>query len=660
ASSLVSYSIGIVDIDPIRYGLYFERFLNPSRKTMPDIDTDFEDTKREAVIKYVQKKYGETHVSLIGTYQTFLAKSCIRDIAKSLNIPQEKVNLIAKEISRQNSIDELLNNKKIKQYYSADEDIKNILDISKAIEGLPRSIGVHASGVIICDRDLRDFSEVHKDQSGIIVTTYDADSLKELNLLKMDFLALKNLSIIHDILNDIKEFKGEEINISKIDKKDPLTFELLNTKSTTGIFQLESPGMERLLKNMHVKDIEDLALCISLFRPGPMDSIPLYLKRRKGEEKIDYYDNSIKSLLEETLGIIVYQEQAMSVLSRYAGLTLADADIVRRAMSSKDAKLMEGVKKRFFEGANKMGRDIKTTEKIFDAILKFSEYGLNKAHAVSYAHISYELSYLKAHYKAEFMANLLKNSSDIKYIKECASLNIKILPPDLRYSSYRYRTINSDIVMPYTSIKGIGINLSKEIVRIASESNYKFEEFVRNSKSSLPRSLIESLILSGVFDYTTYNKKTMIESLDGLYEFDPTLIKGINEYTINKIEEYDFSYLKEMEKELLGFNPKYHPIKMYKGNLMKLSDLYEKPAQSVRIVAYVSDLKELKTKNNDYMASLIIEDEFKSMRAVIFPNNYLKFEHFLAKDKLYEIFGELKDNRGGLELIVRDIKLING
>ncbi len=658
ASSLVSYSLGIVDIDPLEYGLLFERFLNPSRKTMPDIDTDFEDTRRDDVIKYVRNKYGETHVSLISTSQTFLAKSAIRDVAKLLNIPQEKINLVQKEISQDNSIDELLENKNIKKYYEIDSDFKRILDISKRIEGLPRSLGTHAAGVIISDKDLRNYTEIHKGAStDLMVSAYDADSLKEIGLLKMDFLALKNLSIIHDILRDIKASTGKAIKLSDISLYDKTTYELLNTKSTIGIFQLESPGMEKLLKDMKVRNVRDLALCIALYRPGPMDQIPLYLKRREGKEKIEYYDESIKDILSETLGIIVYQEQVIQIASTYAGLSMADSDTFRRMISSKDESLVVPLKEKFFLGAKRLGRKESVTEKLFNDMLKFAEYGFNKAHAISYSMISYYLSYLKANYPSYFMANLLKNNDSIKYFKESLSLGIKILPPDARYSSYKYTVIDKVIYMPFTSIKGIGYQLSKEIIDVRNSSDSTFEDFVKQSKGKISRGVIESLIYSGAFDYSMYNKKTMIDSLEGLFEFDASLVKGLENYEITKTNEFDFDYLKKLEFEYLGFNPKYHPIKKYQGKYPKLSDSNEESRDKQSFIAYITNYKEIKTKNKDLMASLEIEDEYKSINAVIFPKDYLKVAHLLKKDAIFALSGYYSvDNRGRLQFVVQNLK----
>ena len=658
ASSLVSYSLGIVDVDPIEYSLYFERFLNPARKTMPDIDTDFEDTRRDDVVRYVSEKYGAYRVSVISTFQTFLAKSCIRDVSKILNIPDEKANLLSKEVTIDNSTADLLSKKSVINLYEHDNDFKDLIDIAAKIEGLPRSIGTHAAGIIISNNDLREYSEVHIGLNGFLQTVYDSDSLKDVGLLKMDFLALKNLSIIHDILNDIKSSENVDIKLSRINLHDAITYKSLNIDSTTGIFQLESPGMADLLKKMKVNSLSDLALCIALYRPGPMESIPLYLKRRNGQVKVEYYDDSIKDVLTETLGIIVYQEQTMAVVSNYAGLSLADADIIRRAMSAKDPSLMQGIKDKFFEGAKKMNRPLQVTEKLYSDIDKFAGYGFNKSHAVSYALIAYWLAYLKAHYPNEFMANLLKNSPSTKYIKECQAMNIRVMPPDIRYSSYEYNVVNGNIYMPITQIKGIGVSYAKKVEEIAKSGDLTFEEFVSASKGIFPRGLLEELILAGAFDYTNYNKRTMIEALDGLYDFDPSLVKGLN-YHVHPVEEYDFEYLKNNEFELLGFNPKYHPLMNYKGNLKKISDV-SLGTDGVSIVAYVSDFREVKTKSGDVMASFTIEDQFKAVKAVAFARDYMKFAHFIKANCIYEFLGSYQlDPKGQEQFVVRNVKEIN-
>ncbi len=661
SSSLVSYSLGIVEVDPIEYSLYFERFLNPERKTMPDIDIDIEDTRRDDVIRYVSERYGLTHVSLISTYQTFLAKSSIRDVSKVLEIDDTKVNMLASLINEtENSIDALMLNTKAKTYYQNDDDYKRIIDISKKIEGLPRSIGTHAAGVIISDKDLREYSEIHMGQSGFIQTTYDSDSLKYIGLLKMDFLSLKNLSIIHDIVSDIEKYEHKKINIFRLRLDDPDTYRYLSSKSTLGIFQLESPGISDLLRKMKVRNINDLALVLALYRPGPMESIPTYLRRRNGKERIDYYDKSIENVLKETLGVVVFQEQTMAIVSRYAGLSLADADIIRRAMSSKDESLINSIKERFFESSLKMGRNEDVTKKLFSDIESFAGYGFNKAHAISYSLISYYLAFLKTHYTKYFLANLLKSSSSIKYIKECNQLGIKVMPPDARFSRSEYTVHDTSIYMPYTEIKGIGYSYSNEIVHLLKEANYDFESFIRLSKDKLPRGLVEDLIYSGVFDYTKYNKNTLISSLDGLFEFDSSLVKGMK----NKIEikdEYSFDYLKEKEFDLLSINFKYHPIKLYKGDYDKISDIEVDPYTQKTIVAYIRGLKRFKTKNNTYMAKFYIEDEFKSVSAIIFSKEYLSYEHILKDNNLYILEGTYrKDNNSDDEIfIVRRVFQLN-
>lgn len=659
ASSLVSYSLGIVDVDPLEYNLYFERFLNPERKTMPDIDTDFEDSKRDQVIKYVISKYGEYHVSLISTFQTFLAKSAIREVSKYFDIPEITVATIARNIdSDENTIDSLLKKKSIQHIINNQEEVKRLLEVSKKIEGLPKSIGTHAAGVIISDNDLREYSEVHPGLNDFLQSTYDADSLKEIGLLKMDFLSLRNLSILHEIVNDIKINSNIQIDLNKIPLDDKKTFKLLREKPTTGIFQFESKGMTNLLKAMKIDNFLDLSICLSLYRPGPMDNIPEYLKRREGKVKIDYYDDSLKKILKETLGIIVYQEQIMAIVQVYSGLTLAEGDILRRAISKKNSELILKFKDKFFEGANNLNRDLKTTERLFNDIYKFSDYGFNKSHAIVYAKIAYELAYLKANYPKEFMSNLLMNSPSSmvnKYIKETQELGLRVLSPDLRYSSIRYQVKGNSIYMPFTEIRGIGYDYAMRIIELKKEGHTSFESFVENSKDLIPREIVEDLIFSGVFDYTSYNKKTMIQSLDGLYEFNSTFIKGMKSRNVVKTDEYDFDFLKNKEYELLGFNSKYHPIKKYTGELDKISDI-ELDTVGARIIAYLTNLKIIKTKNGESMAQFYLEDEFMSVKGVLFPKDYFKCAHYIKNNTLYEILGSYKENRGEPQFVIREIK----
>ena len=624
ASSLVSYSLGIVDVDPLEYDLYFERFLNPERSTMPDIDTDFEDSKRDRVIDYVSKKYGEYHVALISTFQTFLAKSSIRDVSKYFDIPELIIASISKVISESdNSINSLRRNKRITQMMNEYDDVKSLVHVASKIEGLPRSIGTHAAGIIISDNDLREYTEVHPGLNQFLQTTYDSDSLKEVGLLKMDFLSLRNLTFIHDIVDDIKINKNIDIDLNKMPLDDKKTFKLLREKSTTGIFQFESAGMTKLLKDMKVDNFLDLSICLSLYRPGPMDNIPEYLRRREGKSQIDYYDKCLESILKETLGIIVYQEQIMAIVQVYSGLSLAEGDILRRAMSSKNSKLILELKAKFFEGAKKLKRDEKTTIRLFNDIYKFSEYGFNKSHSIVYGKIAYELAYLKANFPKEFMSNLLISSPSStfnKYIKEARELHINVAAPDIRYSMDKFIVRGNNIYMPFTKIRGIGSEYAQRIIEIRNMEGLSFESFVKKSKDIIPREIIEDLIFAGAFDYTSYNKNTMISSLDGLYEFDSSFIRGMTNTSIVKIDEYDFEFLKNKEFELLGFNSKYHPIIQYRGSLPKISDI-EEGSPIVKIIAYLTNLKTLKTKSGESMAHFYLEDEFYNTKAVLFSKD---------------------------------------
>jgi len=657
ASSLVSYSLGIIDIDPIEYNLYFERFLNPSRATMPDIDTDFEDTRRNEVIKYCQEKYGTYNVSLIATYQTFLAKSSLTEVSKALNIDPRITSILTSLIDdKHNELLPLLDNTRIKNQYDKNQELKEIIDIALKIEGLPRSIGTHASGVIISSNDLREISEIDESINGFYQTVYDSDTLKYLGLLKMDFLSLKNLSTLKEIVESINSFEKNLIDINNIPLNDNLTYQLLKNVNVSGIFQLESEGMKELLRKIRIENFDDLVLSIALYRPGPREQIPEYLKRRNGESKIDYYDDSLKDILKDTLGVIVYQEQLMAVCQKYSGLSLAEADILRRAISAKDKDMILELKDKFYKGANDLNRNKLITERIFNDIFKFAEYGFNKAHSVAYSYIAYKLAYLKAHYPNEFMISLLESSSTTKYLKECQKNRIKVLPPDFRFSSYKYNIVDKTIYMPFNIIKGIGVDYAKSIESLKS-GDVSFESVVSRAKGIIPRSILEDLIFASSFDFTGYNKKTMIESLDGLFEFNPNLIKGLN-YKIKKVDEFDFNYLKNKEFELLGFNFKYHPLKLVKSELPRLSDL-NKEYDNVSIISYITDIRTIKTKTNDTMVSMYIEDEFMQSRAVMFSREYYRYAHELKENTIYEINGSYRKNREELEFIIRTIKEVN-
>jgi len=661
ASSLVSYTLGIIDIDPLEYDLYFERFLNPSRKTMPDIDTDFEDTRKNEVIRYCMEKYGENHVSLVMSYQTLLAKGTIRDVSKVLQINSLKADALSKEIdSDENSIDELMKKGIVQSYYENDNEIKELIDISRKIEGVPKSTGIHASAVIICDDALYNYTEIHKNKDGFNLTVFDADSLKTIGLVKMDFLSLSTLSDIHNCVNEIESNKHVKIDINKIPLTNEKTYTLFREKSITGIFQFETPGMTNLIKKIKPVEFKDLSIATAIYRPGSNKYADEYISRRNRKSGIEYYDPCLKDILMETSGIIVYQEQIMKIINVYSGLSLAEADILRRAISDKDINLLKELENKFYKGAEIKNRNKIVTKKLFDDILQFAGYGFNKAHSIAYAKISYIAAYLKANYTQEFMANLFQNESNKSLImSECSNFNLKIITPDIRLSSYKYKIYGNNLVMPFNVITGIGIDYSREIENIVHENeneDFSFENIISRSKGVLPRSLIESLIFSGTFDYTGYNKKTMIEALDGLFEFDPTVVKGLN-YKIKKMEEYDFDYLKSREYEYLGYNPKYHPLFLYTGNLKKISNI-ELGVNGVTIIAYLTNLKINKTKTGDSIAVFDLEDEFKQVKSVMFTSDYHKYSRFLKNNTVYEVFGSYKMNREKEQFIVRSLKVI--
>lgn len=669
ASSLVSYSLGIVDIDPLEYSLYFERFLNPSRKTMPDIDTDFEGTKRDDVIKYVEHKYGHYHVSTISTFQTLLAKSAINETAKILKISETKVSEISSLINNENSLSVLLESEEIQKIYQIDEEAKKLFDIAIKIEGLPRSRGTHAAGIIISNEDIRNYSEVHLGINDVLQTTYDADSLKNLGLLKMDFLALRNLSVIHDTLNIVNSKDDNRLILSKIKLDDKETFDLLQKKHTLGIFQLESRGMNDLLSKMKVDNFLDLSLCIALYRPGPMENIDVYISRRFKRESIDYYDDSIKDILEETLGIIVYQEQIMAIVAKYAGFSLAEADILRRAMSDKDSSLILGLKEKFFEGALKLQRNPDVTERLFEDIYKFSGYGFNKSHSISYALVAYYQAYLKAHYTGDFMTVLLKTFSNSVYFKECQSLGFSVLPPDLRYSSNEFRAVDKIIYMPFSNIKGIMGDVAIKIEEIVKEikPDVTFESFVKSARNKIAKEIIKKLIMAGALDYTGYNKRTMIDTFSGIYDFDYELVEGMTNDKVVKRNEYDFDYLKQEEMNLISFNSKYHPMASYQGKIQKISDLPDLFSEDfetkniseldVKVVALISSIKEVNVKSTGKkMAILELEDEFMSLRAVVFQNDYERYKDTISKGKIYQIEGNYcLSDRKEKQIIIRRV-----
>ena len=669
AGSLVSYTLGITDIDPIKYNLLFERFLNVERVTMPDIDIDFDALKRQEVIDYVIDKYGEKKVVGIITFNTLGAKQVIRDVGRVLNIKLSLIDNIAKLCTKdlKTSLEE---NTNLKKLINNSDELKKLYNISLHLEGLPRHISVHAAGVVMSKYDIDETIPLYKNQLGMYVSGYSKDYLEPLGLLKMDFLGISNLTLIDEVINNIRAHTNLNITFGNIPMDDPKTIHMFEIGDTEGIFQFEAPGMIKFLKKLKAKTFNDIVAATSLYRPGPMDSIPEYIERKNSKSKIDYIDDSLEDILKETYGIIIYQEQVMQIAVKMANYTLGEADILRRAMSKKKESILLKEKEKFVNGSISNGYSKEISEKVYNIILKFANYGFNKSHAVAYSIIAYKMAFLKTHFYNYFMLSLLNNviNNENKtniYISKLRQKNIEVLPPDINLSSTKYTIDNNNIICPLSIIRNVGINIANIILKERENGPYKnFIDFVRRTyNKSINRKILESLILSGSFSNMEYNKKTLMTNLDNIINFaelasDNTLIE-IEEPLIDKVSEYTKEELILHEFNTFGFYISQHPVSKYKqSNDISTLNLESNLNKYITIVLEVLNIKEIITKNNDVMAFIKASDEYKQIDLTVFPKIYSD-NKYLKNHDIISVYGHVEKRFDNYQLVVSKIIKLN-
>ncbi|MEK7193874.1 MAG: DNA polymerase III subunit alpha, partial [Patescibacteria group bacterium] len=653
AGSLVSYILGITDVDPLKYDLLFERFLNPDRIAMPDIDIDFTDMRRDEVFAYVRQKYGEDKVAQIITFGTMAARAAARDAGRALGISYSFCDTLAKLIPFNNKLDEALRNVgELKELYQNNPDAKKIIDAAQHLEGVARHASVHACGIVITKEPLTNYLPLQRSPQNpeIVITQFEMYSVEDLGLLKMDLLGLKNLTIIEEAVRLIKEMRSEEINISKIPLDDKKTFKLLQAGDTTAVFQLESSGMRRYLKELKPNEFEDIIAMISLYRPGPMELLPSFIRRKHGKEKIKYLHPELEPILKNTYGIGIYQEQMMRIARDLAGFTLAEADTLRKAIGKKIKVLLDAQKEKLLKGMTENGIDEKTAKQIWELFPPFARYGFNRSHAACYALIGYQTAYLKAHYPIEFMTALFNaDSGDIERISflvdEARKAGIKILPPDINASFSDFMPEGNGIRFGLLAIKNVGVNIVEAIIaeRMSAGPFADFADFIaRVQHKDLNKKSLESLAKAGVFDSLGIERNSLLLNIDEILAYISRLKKnsqssqdslfGTN-YSNGtlKLKLTDPVSNKEKlfwEKELLGFYLSDHPLNEY---LPKISSY--------------------KTK----LIKKIIEDEQ--------TNSYLKercriagiickTQRILTKVGQSILFAKLEDLSGALEVIV--------
>ncbi|NWF98236.1 MAG: DNA polymerase III subunit alpha [Nitrospirae bacterium] len=680
AGSLVSYCIGITDIDPVKYNLLFERFLNPERISMPDIDVDFCKDRRGEVIDYVSEKYGQDHVAQIITFGTMAAKAAIRDVGRALDFPYNEVDRIAKLVPNtlNITIQEALNAEpELKKLYTGNQKIQELIDIAMRLEGLSRHASTHAAGVVISPSPLTDFTPLYKNPSdGTIMTQFDMNSIEKIGLLKFDFLGLKTLTIIEKTLKYIKE-NGKEFTLNDISLDDKETYELLSSGNTTGVFQLESAGMRDVLVKMTPDRFEDLIAIVALYRPGPIGSgmIDDFIRRKKGLTPVKNDLPQLKEILDESYGIILYQEQVMRIANKLANFTMGQADILRKAMGKKKPDEMEKLKEVFISGAVSNGIPEKKAKKVFDLMELFAEYGFNKSHSAAYAYIAFQTAYLKAHYPVEFMAATLSADMDntdkiVKTITGCREMGIEILPPDINLSGKEFRVIGNSIRFGLEAVKGAGSAAIENIIE-ARKNDGPFKsisDFLqRVDQRKVNKKVIESLIKAGAFDSLNITRLKAMEfasnnmnnsargqaSLLGQQSF---LTEAFEDSEMEQ-KEWSREEILRNEKESLGFYISGHPLTQYDAILKRigavkssnLDDLHDN--SEVQVAGILTAIRKIQTRSkSEMMAYCTLEDPEGHVEIIVFPELFRKSLNILQKDTPLIVKGTVDRTEKGIKI----------
>ena len=689
AGSLVAFCIGITDVDPIEFDLLFERFLNPERVSMPDFDIDFCYNRREEVIEYVKRKYGEDKVAQIVTFGTLAPRAAVRDVGRALGMPYSKVDPIAKMISPDcESIDAALGNKELRALYVSDNDVRRLIDVSRGVEGMPRHASTHAAGVVITEKPTWEYVPLSYSGTGV-VTQFDMNTDAMLGLVKFDFLGLRYISIIHDAEMKIRR-RIPDFDITSVPFDDQKTFKLLSEAKTDGVFQLESGGMKAVLTRLSPTCFEDIIACIALFRPGPMDSIDTFIARKHGRESTVYKTELLKDILDVTYGCIVYQEQVMQICRELAGYSYAHADLVRRAMSKKKESAMAAERDGFISGCLERGVDRAVAEEIFEDMASFAKYAFNKSHATVYGVTSYRTAYLKAHYPAEYfsalLSSVLDNPKKLKeYIDDAQRFGVSVLPPDINKSGTDFTVVDGSIRFGLLAIRNVGRVFADAVVSGRREGDYtSFDEFVTrlSSCADLNKRTLESLIKCGVFDSLGVPRSALLACYENILESEQnkkrsniagqmdlfSMLSGQDEsyptgYQYPKLEEFSLKELLLLEKESSGMYFSGHMIDNYSKHTATLKvdnisaildDFTEEAVQpttykdksTVSIVGIITAKKQKVTKNGATMAFITVEDKYAEIEVIVFSKQYAANSSELFVDNAVSIVGNISAEEG--------------
>lgn len=681
AGSLLAYCLGITDIDPLKYDLLFERFLNPERISLPDIDIDFCGRRRDEVLDYVKEKYGgETNVCQIITFGTMAARQSVRDVGRALEVPLPEVDKIAKMIppfGPDATIEGALKKiPQLRELRDKDAKIAHLLSVAQKLEGQVRHPSIHAAGIVIAPKPLVEFMPLYQSAKGEITTQFPMQDIEAIGLLKMDLLGLRNLTVIQDTVELVKKETGEMIDIKNIPLDDEKTFEVFKSGNTDGVFQFESSGMKDLLRNFKPESFPDLIALNALYRPGPLKSgmTDEFIKCKNHPERISYECPEFEPILKETQGIIVYQEQVMKIATELAGFSMAEADILRKAMGKKVTGMMKAQKQRFVQGAKKKGLSQAKATKIFDQINYFAGYGFNKSHSTAYAYLAYRTAYLKAHYPSHFLAALLTSEAErgttsqvARYINECEELGIKILPPDINESDFNFTVVKGDIRFGLSAVKNVGEGSVRALIRAREERGKFTSPFdlceVADSKV-INRKVIESLIKAGALDSLGWRRSQMFHLVDKVIDYaherqeikysKQSFLFGSGQIEpppippeVEEMPEWDESLVLSYEKDALGLYITGHPLAKFGKQLKRLisesiSQLDEEKDfnSEIRVAGIISSLKPLKTRKDERMATFILEDLSGRIEVVVFPDSYKRYYDYLREDQLVWVKGK--------------------
>ncbi|MBQ7703901.1 MAG: DNA polymerase III subunit alpha [Selenomonadaceae bacterium] len=672
AGSIVAYILGITELDPLEFNLLFERFLNPERVTMPDIDVDFCYIRREEVIDYVKKTYGENRVAQIVTFGTMAAKAVVRDVVRALNISYAEGSRIVSMIPNELKITldkALQTSKDLKQEYENNSTVRRVIDFSKKLEGLPRHASTHAAGIVISKFPLTDYVPVQL-SNDTLVTQYDKDKIEELGLLKMDFLGLRTLTIINEAIDNVQKTRGEKIKIEEIPINDELTAQMLTAGNTGAVFQMESAGMTKLVKDLKPTCFADLIPTVALFRPGPLGSgmVADFINGKHGTKKVEYLHPKLEPILRETFGVILYQEQVMQIVQALAGFTLGQADLLRRAMGKKKAEILLAQKENFLAGCERNGVEKNLAEKIFDLLLNFADYGFNKSHSAAYALIAWQTAYLKAHFPVEFMAAMLSSVMDsdriAAYVDLTKKMGIKILPPDINFSGTHFQVEGGAIRFALSAIKNLGENSISGVVEVRNLGG-KFKSLIdfcsRVNLKDFNKRSVENLIKCGAFDSVDSRRTALLESVDFAFAegarknkemtggqgslFDDEIISAA-ENNLPQIPERPKIEILAWEKEAFGFYMSGNPLDEFKekfSGLIKIEEIERgdfKEGQILKIGGLISGARRITTKRGDLMANITLEDFSGEIDVTIFPSLFDKCTDFILPDAVVVVRGK--------------------